>query len=272
MSISLKNQKVLQPIILALVLIASVGCSLPARSQAIKCDISLVNSKPSLGEPIVLNYKLTNTSTEPVEIDWQHEITSLRNSGPNNLPPWLGITFIQSLGREIPCVPDTRWKMSGVRSEPPPILQPGMSREEQIVLSLWFTPDRTGRYRILFKPHLSYSSAKDSGVLAEEKSLELVINMRNPARLLRVAQGLRDQTEDKTLTYQQRETAVHALFTMPEDVVLPVWRSLLIGHKSFYKVLALGYLRKLDTPNTQALHREVNAADLEAKNALYRIP
>jgi hypothetical protein len=89
--------------------------------------------------------------------------------------------------------------------------------------------------------------------------------MRNPVRLLRTALELKDRAFDKSLTFRQRENAVNALFCMPEDIALPVWRSALIGQKLPNKELALGHLRRLHTPNSSALHLDVVTANQEAE-------
>ncbi len=259
-----------------------VGCIMhPANAQTqatgggVEFQASLINGRISLGEPLILSYTVNNPTNMTVQIDWLNEDITWSNHQRWVLPPWLAVRMQTFNGKEIECVPDLRAKYSGdsVRAFPSPSLAPGKMRNGQVVLSIWFMPPRPGRYIITVHPKLSYTAADGtSGLINSEVALPIIVDMANPAKLKQTAKQLYAQVVDKTRTMDQTRVAIDALFSVPEQVASPFWRSLLVDNPVHESSWVRCHLGRIGTESALALSRESIAAEARREAAKFTSP
>ncbi len=197
---------------------ALADAPLPGQMQ-----VFFANNSVTLGEPLVLKYKITNVKN--------HAITAYMGREERN---WTKMTLVDASGQ--PVLPI---------SVPPPIrngiytdgigIGANNVGEGNLVVSRQFQPTRPGVYRLKLSTHLVYSwddesrvpTADDQTVDDKTFTIALTILPRDPEKLLAVAQGLRQEVvDDKNVA--NRQLALQTLFTMRDPVCLPVWRAVAI--------------------------------------------
>jgi len=93
------------------------------------------------------------------------------------------------------------------------------------------------------------------------RSLSFKVGYTDPERLARIMDALVAQAFDGKRSYAHRQTAIQALFSMPQSVGLPVWRSLLVPRaaENAYFVIgtAIRELVRLGTPTAADLLAEI---------------
>lgn len=245
--------------------------SLPARASEsadrgpLAVHFRLLAERASLGEPIVLNYRIENTGPGPIEVDWQREDISLASYKREVLPPWLQITVTGPSGQQIPFTPDPRKEYVGdtASGTPRSRLDAGRAREGQIVLSTWFHLPSEGRYQVNIAAHLPYHSDAGSGDQAQrdvERSLPLLVTLQVPDTLRRTAERLRSKTLSAS-DPQERIAALKALLSMPEEYVYRIWREVVTSPRYHFRDLALGQLSRMGSPGALELARAGKAMD-----------
>ncbi len=210
---------------LLVICISTWGCaSAPVLADAPQpgtLDIALTKGTVTVGEPLILKYRVFNPENQRVLV-----------SIDNDLPRWLTIRMNDASGHPV------RGALTGSEAAPPlrsyvitgvPVGPQGQ-HEDFLVLSPSFQPTQPGRYHLDLTAHLTYTwgmrnvQAGDSQS-EQSYSLPLTVTARDPQRLRAVAEGLR-QNVLGTNNRDQYRLANKALFAMRDPACLPVWRKL----------------------------------------------
>lgn len=190
----------------------------------VRVEVSFAEDVLSLGEPIVLRYTFIGTQAEGVRLymgrDKQGWITPILTDAEGNLAP---------------PIPDPRMRQGGIHS-----IGIGASARdhpiEYAVVNRLLRPMHSGDYRLSAHVRIPYAPRSQTGVspsqwgevfgtvLTREDTFPLTLTALNPARLRVVAERLAEQAaQDDNAAL--RTLALQSLFAMPEDYVLPVWRT-----------------------------------------------
>src|SRR5690348_16978146 len=122
------------------VALAVCAVAAPEDGPGITAEFKLSSPAVSLGEPVILSYRITNSSGVPIQIDWQKEDLARGSWQSFKLPPWLDVKIADSLGHTVPFKTDVRRAYAVDRwvQYPAPTLAVGASRDADVLLSLWF--------------------------------------------------------------------------------------------------------------------------------------
>ncbi len=202
--------------------IAASSAPLPSASadapQPALLQIAPTSSKISLGEPLILKYKITNPESRRVSVSLDPDERR-----------WLSMKMFDASGHSVPALP-----------APPPSLRhrptagagldPNGHQENYVVVSQVFQPTQPGQYRLDLSTHLTYSW--EDGDEADERSTDnqhctfvVTVTAKDPERLHSVAEGFR-QTALHEVSASKYQTAIKALFSMHDPECLPVWREI----------------------------------------------
>ena len=182
----------------------------------IGASISMRNRAITLGEPVTLDYVISNNLMEEVYAELGEDHSA-----------WLSVKVGGVEGSGARKAPDHRPKGGGGISAPGARVQAGRSYRGTLVLTRMFSIPKPGKYRVSIEVHLPYTlvEAGASGVLRTRRSFDLLVNKMDPKRLDETARSLRKAALEAK-GYTEREAAIQALFSMPEQRVLPQWRAL----------------------------------------------
>jgi len=200
---------------------ASAPVALADAPQPGTLEIALTKSTITLGEPLILKYRVSNPEDQRVRV-----------SIDNDLSRWLTIKMNDTAGHAVrgaltvsEAAPPSRYYVtSGVP------VGPKDYHEGFLVLSPSFRPTQPGRYQLDLTAHLTYRWGRHEMAVANSESeqsysLPLTVTARNPQRLRAVAESLR-QTVLGTKDVDQYRLANKALFSMRDPACLPVWQAL----------------------------------------------
>jgi len=178
-----------------------------------------------LGEPVVLCYRLTNTSRETLSVhvgrdkkDWM----TMRLGGPSKTPPRSR--------------PDLRLRQGGIYSTGIRISAES-SATGSVVVSQRFLVSEAGDYDLSLDVVAPYEADFQAGkapprseeppaertVLTESHAFPLTVTEAQPARLRAIAEALREAAAQAGS--QERMMSLEALFSMPEEYASESWRA-----------------------------------------------
>jgi len=187
--------------------------------------VHLVSSSVMLGEPVVLCYRLTNTSRETLSVhvgrdkkDWM----TMRLGGPSKTPPRSR--------------PDLRLRQGGIYSTGIRISAES-SATGSVVVSQRFLVSEAGDYDLSLDVVAPYEADFQAGkapprseeppaertVLTESHAFPLTVTEAQPARLRAIAEALREAAAQAGS--QERMMSLEALFSMPEEYASESWRA-----------------------------------------------
>ena len=187
--------------------------------------VHLVSSSVMLGEPVVLCYRLTNTSKETLFVhmgrdkkDWM----TMRLGGPSKTPPRSR--------------PDLRLRQGGIYSTGIRISAES-SATGSVVVSQRFLVSEAGDYDLSLDVVAPYEADFQAGkapprseeppaertVLTESHAFPLTVTEAQPARLRAIAEALREAAAQAGS--QERMMSLEALFSMPEEYASESWRA-----------------------------------------------
>jgi hypothetical protein len=207
----------------------------------VSAQFSLENNRIVLGEPIVVDYKLTNISPAPVLVDLGENQTG-----------WFRIVVQDSTGQPTPQIPDLRpTYRTGEILSPLPTCQlgPGASHEGQIVISQWFAIPGPGKYSVTAQVRVpNYPGLRpQESILSTEHSMSLTVLPVNLTHLRRTAQNLRRRADEEK-NVSRLITTIEALYSMPEEVAFPFWRQLANSTSCHGHYWIIEQLKRLSTP------------------------
>ena len=195
---------------------ALADAPLPGQMQ-----VFFANNSVTLGEPLLLKYRITNVESHPITAYMGREERS-----------WTTMTLVDASGQLVSPVSVPPPVRNGIYTDGIGIGANGVG-EGSLVVSRQFQPTHPGVYRLKLSTHLVYSWDDESRVptaddqIVQDKTfvVPLTILPRDPKKLLAVAQNLRQEAVgDKNAA--NRQPALQMLFTMRDAVCLPVWRAL----------------------------------------------
>ncbi len=209
-------------------------------------QVAFVSPSVTLGEPLVLKYKITNVEDRGVTVYMGREE---RN--------WANMTLIDASGHPVLPVSVPPPARNGIYTDGIGISANSLG-EGSLVVSRQFQPTHPGQYRLKLSTHLVYSwddeskvpTADDQTVDDKTFTIPLTILPRDRKKLLAVAQGLRQEAaQDKNVG--NRQLALQMLFTMRDPVCLPVWRGLATNPSldASQAVEVASYLGDVETTN-----------------------
>lgn len=201
----------------------------PCQAQPFQLEMSVAKDTVSLGEPIVLRYKIVNPNSvqgmayvaeNPRDLGWKRE------SRVN----WLVLKMTHATGQLLLSIADPFIPLrSGLYSGPPRRVDapPQGYAEGTIVASQQFKVARAGTYRLDVAVKLPYQldNEQDKQLLEKQFTFPITVTRLDQNRLRAVAESLR---ADVIGSSDGRRDAEHIqeLFSMPEAHVYPVWQAL----------------------------------------------
>jgi hypothetical protein len=178
------------------------------------------------GEPIVLNYKVTNSSEQEAFVYFGE-----------NRNDWLAAKLVDIAGNVAPAQPEPKPqnpRYLGLLARTGTYLSPNTQSEGSIVVSRWFAPLPPGTYSLSLRVQLPYATGagEDTALRAKtgqeaitkQIALPLTITRADATRLRAVADSLKEsilQGDDL-----QRDIALQKLFSMPAQYAGPSQRAL----------------------------------------------
>lgn len=192
---------------------------------AVYAEVSLDESALSLGEPIILRYTFIGTQAEGVSLYMGKDKKD-----------WISLTLADTEGDLAPPVPDPRMQHGGIRSTGVTASATGHSVEYAVVNRL-VRPTHPGDYRLSARVRMPYTMRSQmegvspsqwgeafGTVLTREDTFPLTLTGLDPARLRAVAERLAEEAVQEDAPARGK-FALQALFAMPGEYVLPVWRA-----------------------------------------------
>lgn len=195
--------------------------------KPINVQVSLASSAITQGEPIVLGYKITNTTSQSIETYMGRDEKG-----------WLTFRLTDATGKPVAALTDARrdGRRDGIYVVGPR-LEAKSETQGSVIVSQYFLAPHTGTYRLSVSVHLPYAmEAQSAGIIAErfeqtfgtavaqESVLTFTVTPPDPIRLRTVAASLTASLPEKTIA--EKQAAIEALFSMPEADALPVWKAL----------------------------------------------
>jgi len=179
-------------------------------------QFAFTSNTVSLGEPLVLKYRITNSESRGVKVYMGKDERG-----------WLSMSLKDASGHPMQAIPDPEAIRSGIHSSGVTLDQNGY-HVGYVVVSQKFQPTQIGQYRLNLTSHLTYLWADGSDERYTEDqnySLPVTVTARDPQRLHTVAEGLRWAVlNDKDVS--QYRSAIKALLSMRGPECLSVWREL----------------------------------------------
>lgn len=178
-------------------------------------QLSLLHNTVTLGEPIVLKYRITDFGNG--------QLDAYMGKGKRG---WLSMSLADASGATVQSIPDPIQAKGGIYEDGISV-KSGSFSEGYVVVSQKFQPTHPGRYRLRLSSHLNYSWDDTPGenVTNDEKFiLPFTVATRDQQKLLAVAESLR-----QTVLHNNTDgdkLATEELFSMHDPVCLPVWREL----------------------------------------------
>lgn len=190
-----------------------------------------------LGEPVILHYKISNTSAGNVGI----------RLGDHD-DAWYTLSLVDAAGRKAKARTDLFTEdafpedLGGARALPHPYIAAGDRRESDIVVTRLFAIPRPGKYILTVHVQASYApvpatqenpsrleAALDANgdVLTQTYTVALNINNADPARISAAAEALRQQiAHPRDRDFGRVQALSDALFSMPEAQAAASWEAL----------------------------------------------
>jgi len=172
-------------------------------------QIALTSNIISMGEPLILKYKVTNTDPKRVTVNVDDDQRG-----------WLTMTLIDASGHPLQAMPDSppasRHPAAGIE------IDPNSQYTGYVIASQKFQPTHAGIYRLNLSAHLTYSSDEGQSVFGQDFSFLVTVPAKDPQRLHVAAENLRQIV----LHGNEYRWAVKALFSMHDPDCFPVWREL----------------------------------------------
>ena len=216
--------------------------------------VHLVSSSVMLGEPIVLRYRLGNTSEQVIAVHMgrdQKDWLTMSLEGPSitAAAPWL----------------DLRLRQGGIYSTGVRI-SPGSSATGCVVVSQRFLVSQAGDYQLSLDVSAPYELESQRSrkppaertMLAESYAFPLTVTAAEPTRLRAIAEALWEAAVQGGS--RERMMSLEALFSMPEEYALGSWRATASDPRLLHsRVFIADQLERLGT---------IAAADLLAEMVL----
>ncbi len=213
----------------ALALVALPASADDSAAEPFSIQASLLTpSKITLGEPILVRYKLTNASPQKV-------VTHLGIYGTD----WYTLTMRDIHGDAVPLIPDPRpAQPQGVYSSKSGFFREGVSDTDYILVTKRLAIQHPGQYTLIIHAKLPYvtgddldegtpeASAADSGLTqTQDITIPILVTDADPIRLQATAENLRKASIDGQ-NGQLALANMDALFSMPEAQAAASWQSL----------------------------------------------
>jgi hypothetical protein len=191
-------------------------------------EVSVKNNTVSQGEPIIVQYKITNTSTTeiyPDHMDGRHQWF-------NEIPDrWYHFEVKNCSTNVVTPLPDLASAYKGVPSEIPhlPGIPKNSSYDGDIVASQPDNPLQPGNYILSAQAELPCTSGPDrllnSWPVGGKVLFPITITLPDSTRLLSKARIWRTYVMANTDPVKQ-VSALRSLFALPEQSALPEWQDL----------------------------------------------
>lgn len=191
-----------------------------------------LSTRPTIvqGDPIILHYRISNTSDQKVGMHWGVYRTE-----------WYTLHLTDAAGRMTSSLADPRPRdPQGLHASPQGFLASGKGTDGFIVVSRFLAVPRPGRYTLTMRVHISYAIVEpeeenpvrlkgllqDSGTnLTQDYTFPLIITASNTDRLRSTAEALCQSIIQEK--YGPRHKALmEALFSMPEAQAAASWEAL----------------------------------------------
>jgi len=209
-------------------LATAAAFSPPARSSAqdtpVRVEVSLAKNTVMEGEPIVLNYKITNLSDGEAWLEFGESRKA-----------WLGLNLVDGVGRSAPALTERR--PLNIRYEGPfgsdgITLSPRMVSEGSVVVSRRLVSPRPGRHALFVNLRLPYAVGPVNDLTLHERAragrepltkqvrLFLTVTQPDAAQVRTVADALKEaiiRNDDM----QSTDLAIQKLFSMPAQYARP---------------------------------------------------
>lgn len=228
------------------------------QSLPLHFEVHLVSNSVILGEPIVLRYRLANTSERVIAVRMGQDKKD-----------WITMRLEGSSETALAPRPDLRLRQGGIYSAEIRI-SPGSSATGYFVVSQRFFVSRAGDYAlsldVLASCELEFQRSEEPPVertvLTESHAFPLMVTAAQPARLRAIAEALWEAAAQAG--NQERIMSLEALFSMPEEYALDTWRAAAADPRLLHsRVFIADQLERLCT---------ITAADLLAEMALNTPP
>ena len=188
-------------------------------------------AKIMLGEPVILHTEITNPSAEQklwIQTGWYEA-------------GWYTLRLLDSAGKPVAAIPDTRTREArGALGPDLKIVSPSSTASLDIVATSFLPIPHPGKY--LLKVHVQAPYAPEevsaenfpqvqrqlkSGetILASDFTFPLTVTPADPSVLQNRANELMQEILTQTVG-RSHDTALNALFSMPEDIAAASWQHL----------------------------------------------
>lgn len=178
--------------------------------------LSLVSNRVSLGEPIILSYKIVNPASHTLSVNVDDDPAG-----------WLQTSLRNAAGQSIS---DIR-KPSRVQHYAGIAVSAKSTYTGYLVVSQALKPAVPGQYTLNLSTHIVSTWQDAPGVNAVEDhvvSLPLMVGARDPRRFAILAEAFRQEALSGTNTGEW-QMSIKALFSLPQSAVLPIWRELALN-------------------------------------------
>lgn len=194
------------------------------RTNPVAVDLSLASGQVAQGEPIILNYRITNIITQSVELKMGE-----------NKEAWFTIGMTDAAQQSVPLITELPSSLLGGVSSPEPSLTVGGSLQGNIEVNRWVTIAHPGRYTVTVQVQLPYISGLQYSVRSVKPltasyftsaySFPLVVTPADHSHLRSVAEALRANLANRR-DIAQNSATIGSVFSMPEADALPTWEQL----------------------------------------------
>lgn len=208
-----------------LALLAGIGTTAHTQPPATASDmlrLSVASSTVSQGEPIVVHFKIINTSAAEVYPDTSSGRYQWTDRRPNE---WYHFELKNCSTGAVTPLPDL--KTTNIGAVPPlPNVAANSSSEGEIVANLPGSSLAPGKYVFSVQTNLLYTSGPDhilsSQPIAVATLFPITITQMDITRLSSEAQAWRAQVSASTDPVKQA-AALRLLFALPEQSAMPQW-------------------------------------------------
>ena len=235
----------------------------PHISDAVSIQMSLLSSSQfSLGEPIVLRYRLTNVSHQDVTA-----YVGPDAPGPasiNGEMRWLKIKITDTNGNEVPALPNpdvvqhSGLQFTGCR------VQAGQSQQGYVVLSKSYVFSHPGYYSLVVVAQIPFDSgetptenapgqelpfeAPPAYLASQRFSCSLRVMPKDLQKLQALAGNLRGGVTSEP-DVAKTTMLIESLFSLPEEQAWPEWQTLASDPtlSQFTQVTVIQQLRRINT-------------------------
>ena len=193
---------------------------IPAQSQANTpqgdgLQIAPMNSKITLGEPLILKYTVTNSESQTMSANIDEDA-----------PKWLNASIVDAAGHVVRFVADT----DAIRRHGGVSISPHGSYHGYFVIGRKLEPTHSGQYTLNISVHMISSwpdDVNENFVNDQNHSFPITVTAKDPKRLQATAEVLRQNIlHDKNVG--EVKAAVKALFSLPQPECQSIWRELAV--------------------------------------------